>query len=290
MKGPSFWLWRASMAVGLCFCAGCASTGSGRVSPSGGPEIRFLLMFDDGPSIREKNNPTLSIVDRLESNAVQPGIKALFFVQTGDPRAGGSPRGEEVMRTVHDRGHVLGIHSVSPRGHISHISQPSGELAEQLREAIARLADLTGEIPRFVHPPFGAYNPRTQAIYQQKGLDLLLANVRARDGVIYVFNQSPRRRGHLRRDLKRLHAASAGHAPPTVAVVNFHDINPYTARKMEEYLLILVEEAAVAGFSVPEKPFIDCREQLVHIAEMKSRPNRIPIQICRSTGQTEEAP
>jgi hypothetical protein len=49
-------------------------------------------------------------------------------------------------------------------------------------------------------------------------------------------------------------------------IVSFHDVNPYTARHMTEYLHLLVEEARHAGFSVPERPFLDRTEDVVSAA------------------------
>ena len=104
----------------LCGCAG-PSLEQLRALPPNAYPARFLLSFDDGPSTREPYNPTRAILDALAHSPVQPGIKAVFFLQTRDPHAGGSAEGRALMRREHAEGHVLGVHSGSPRGHSSHI-------------------------------------------------------------------------------------------------------------------------------------------------------------------------
>ncbi|HKU47661.1 MAG TPA: polysaccharide deacetylase family protein, partial [Burkholderiales bacterium] len=42
--------------------------------------VRFLLTFDDGPA-----PSTAQVLQTLAANPVQPGIKAVFFVQTRAP-------------------------------------------------------------------------------------------------------------------------------------------------------------------------------------------------------------
>ena len=229
------------------------------------PAVRFLLTFDDGPSIRQPVNPTLSIVDQLATNSLQPGIKAIFFVQTRHPRGGGTPQGREVMRRVAEAGHVLAIHSVSPRGHVDHTKTPTNELIASLKEAKAIIRQASGSEPLFVRPPFGAHTVRTRSIYASLGLHVLMADIRARDGVIYGYNGSFRRRSHIRDGLiaikQDLDRHPAGDDPVTV-ILNFHDVNPYTARHMTEYLHILVEEAARVGFAIPAKPFFESKASI----------------------------
>src|SRR5262249_48964582 len=53
------------------------------------PPIRFVLTFDDGP----KGPVTAAILDALADNAVQPGIKAVFFVQPRSEDGGDTPEG-----------------------------------------------------------------------------------------------------------------------------------------------------------------------------------------------------
>jgi peptidoglycan/xylan/chitin deacetylase (PgdA/CDA1 family) len=233
------------------------------------PAIRFLLTFDDGPSNWQPVNPTLQILDQLATNDIQPGIKAIFFAQTHHPRAGASPVGRAIMCRMHADGHLIGPHSVSPTGHVDHTTMPANALVTALQEAKDMLRAITGADPLFVRPPFGAHNPATRRIYAQLGLHMLMADIRARDGIIYGYNGSLRRRSHLRKCLAQT-LDQARRNPveedPVVVTFDFHDVNPYTARHMTEYLHILVEEARRVGFTVPAQPFFSDRDELIRAA------------------------
>ncbi|MEI6788044.1 MAG: polysaccharide deacetylase family protein [bacterium] len=251
---------------GLILLAGvlssCRSIPDPSAYPAGSPPpvIRFILSFDDGPSITKPYNPTLAILHQLATNDVQPGAKAIFFVQTGHPRGGGTPEGRTVMRELAAEGHLLGIHSVSPKGHVDHRKVPPAELEAGLKAAQALLRDITGSETVFVRPPYGAKNQTTQALYEALGLHMLMADIRARDGLIYGYKGSLFRRVHIRNALIEIYenARQRGSpATPLTVILNFHDVNPYTARHMTDYLHILVDEARRVGFTVPDKPFFD---------------------------------
>jgi len=239
--------------------AGCRTATPPPVLDGDPPSIRFLLTFDDGPSIRSNPNPTLSIMNQFATNDVQPGIKGIFFVQTGHPRGGGTPKGREIMHRLAAAGQVLAIHSTSPRGHIDHTRVSTNTLVRELTAAKQLLRDIGGTEPLFVRPPFGSMNPVTQRLYSDLGLHVVLADIPARDGVIYGYNGSFRRRIHIRHCLEDLRAAVSPSptGEPMTVIIGFHDVNPYTARHMTEYLHILVDEARKAGFRLPAKPFYD---------------------------------
>jgi CubicO group peptidase (beta-lactamase class C family) len=67
-------------------------------APADLPPLRFLLTFGDGPSIRSEPTPTSQVLKTLASSPVQPGIKAIFFVQTRTANGGGTPQGHELMQ------------------------------------------------------------------------------------------------------------------------------------------------------------------------------------------------
>jgi len=261
------------------------------------PAVRFLLTFDDGPSIRQPFNPTVAIMDQLATNDVQPGIKALFFVQTGHPRGGGTPRGRAIMRRIHEQGHVIGLHSVSPRGHVSHTVVPADELARSLQGAQDLIREIAGSAPPFVRPPFGAWNQVTRAVYAEQGLRVLMADVRGRDGIIYGYRGSLFRRVHVRRALaaiKRTAEPGGAKDGPLAVILEFHDLNPYTARHMTEYLHILVEEARRTGWRVPEKPFYDEAEALAAAALCRTvrepSDRRRPVRMAAAQPNRQPAP
>jgi peptidoglycan/xylan/chitin deacetylase (PgdA/CDA1 family) len=265
----------AALALALlCGCAG-PSLEQLRALPPNAYPARFLLSFDDGPSTWEPYNPTRAILETLAANPVQPGIKAVFFLQTRDARAGGSEAGMALMRREHAEGHVLAVHSGSPRGHIDHRLLPDAELDRTLADAKADIAAITGAPPDLVRPPFWNYDARTLAAYARAGLHMLLTDVSANDGVIYFWNISLRRRSHIRNTLAEIREQIAAGALPVVGgaipvVVTFHDINTYTAHHMEEYLRILTEEAADVGLVLAPKPFYDDAASIERAARLRA--------------------
>lgn len=258
----------------LCGCAGPSSEQARALPPNAYP-ARFLLTFDDGPSTWEPYNPTRAILDALARNPVQSGIKAVFFLQTRDPRAGGSGAGRALERREHAEGHVLAVHSGSPRGHIDHMLLPDAELDRTLADAQSDIAAIAGAAPDLVRPPFWDYDARTLAAYARRGLRMLLTDVSANDGVIYVFDMSFRRRSHIRDALAGIRERIAAGELPVVGgviplVVTFHDTNTYTAHHMQEYLRILTEESANVGLVLAPKSFYDDAASIERAARVRA--------------------
>lgn len=228
--------------------------------------VRFLLTFDDGPNASSFFNPSLAVLDALAVNPIEPGIKAVFFVQTRAPRAGGSEIGKTVMRREHVDGHILGFHTATP-WHSNHRSLNDEQLDQTLSNGSADIAAITGTPPDLVRPPFWNYDKRTFAAYQQHGMHVVLTDLSANDGKIWGYNMSLRRRSHMVRELSVLREKIAAGEFPTVdgvipVVVTFHDINRYTARHAQEYLQILVDSAHETGVPIATKPFYDDSAEL----------------------------
>ncbi|EUB76536.1 polysaccharide deacetylase [Pseudomonas sp. GM41(2012)] len=225
------------------------------------PPIRFLLTFDDGPSASSFWNPTMTVLDSLATNPVQPNLKAVFFVQTRASRAGGSEIGRQVMHREQAEGQILGFHTATP-GHTNHRSLDPQELEQSLTNGSADIAAITGAPPTLVRPPFWNYDKRTFAAYQQHGMHVLLTDLSANDGKIWGFNASPRRRAHFLRTMSEVRERIARGELPVVdgvipVVVTFHDLNRYTARHTREYLQILLDSASATGLKTARKPFYD---------------------------------
>jgi peptidoglycan/xylan/chitin deacetylase (PgdA/CDA1 family) len=223
--------------------------------------IRFLLTFDDGPSASSFFNPTESILDDLANNPIQPGIKAVFFVQTRAHGAGGSELGRKIMQREHNEGHVLGFHTSTP-GHTNHRYLTPQELEQSLTEGSADIASITGAAPVFLRPPFWNFDQRTFAAYQQHSFHVLMTDISLNDGKIWGYNFSLRRRSNIVRQLSEIRERIADGELPTVdgiipVVVTFHDLNRYTSRHMQEYLHILLDSAQETGLTVAAKPFYD---------------------------------
>jgi len=236
--------------------------------------IRFLLTFDDGPSLW-RSTPTQRIQAQLADNPTMPGIKAVFFVQTAHRDHGGSAAGQKLMHDSCEAGHLLAVHSGSPRGHIPHVKLAPEELAQSLQDGRLAIQAQCKQAVTLVRPPDWEYNDATLAAYQAAGMGMLLSDLSANDGKIYGWIISLRRRSHLHRELENAAKAYAQGALPEVdgvtpLVMTFHDTNPYTADHMSEYLQILVEEARAVGLPLAEEPFYKRTDELERAAQRRA--------------------
>lgn len=224
-------------------------------------KVRFLVTFDDGPSAVADHNPTERILDTLAHNRYQDDIKAIFFVQTRHPRGGGSAVGQRLMRRMVAAGHVLGIHTATARGHVNHTALSVDELDRMLDHGIEDIRRLTGDVPRFLRPPFWAHNATTDARYEAHGLTLLLDDIRIRDGKIRGYHENRGARAKIHADLELAATQIVNGALPVVSgytplILILHDPNPTTARDLELYLGMLIEEARAVGLVVDDPPFV----------------------------------
>lgn len=276
--------WGCAM-LAIALLSACSSIAPPQPQPDIKP-IRFLLSFDDGPSASLAVNPTQQILDSLADNPIQPGIKALFFVQTRAMGAGGSIQGQALLRRQQRDGHLLGLHT-STQGHANHRFLSPDELEQSLKNGVADLSAISSTTPRLVRPPFWNYNERTFLAYQSHGLHLLLTDLSANDGKTWGINGSLRRRSNLRDQLTRTAEQIHAGALPVVdgvipVVVTFHDLNPYTARHMQEYLQILLDVAKDVGLATASKPFYDQRSALERAALKRTLAD--PLQYARLPG------
>jgi peptidoglycan/xylan/chitin deacetylase (PgdA/CDA1 family) len=232
--------------------------------------IRFLLTFDDGPSAGSLPSSTQSILDDLSNNPLQPGIKAIFFLQTRASDAGGSMLGKKLMQHEYDGGHILAFHTATA-GHSNHRFLEPAVFEQSLKDGIDDIRHITGTAPVLVRPPFWSYDQRTFSAYQTHGLHILLTDLSANDGKTWGINFSLRRRSSMLHQLDDVKVRIEHGDLPVIdgcipVVVTFHDINSYTARHMQEYLQILLDSARELGLSTTAKPFYDQRSDLEHAA------------------------
>ncbi len=259
----------ACTLISMLLLSACGSIAPPQANPEIEP-IRFLLSFDDGPSGITRDNPTEQILDTLADNPIQPGIKALFFVQTRAAAAGGSVHGQTLLQRQQREGHLLGFHTATP-GHANHRFLSPEALQQSLANGVADLTIISGTAPRLVRPPFWNYDERTFAAYQTHGLRILLTDLSANDGKTWGINGSLRRRSNLRDQLARAAQQISVGALPAIdgvipVVVTFHDLNPYTARHMQEYLQILLDVAGDVGLATDKQPFYGQRDALQRAA------------------------
>ncbi|MEO8630054.1 MAG: polysaccharide deacetylase family protein [Betaproteobacteria bacterium] len=272
-------------APGAAFCAlaclllaSCGSVGDSKplAALNIDTPIRLLLTFDDGPSTWQPDNPTSAVLDQLAANPIQPGIKAVFLLQTRDPRAGASSAGKALMRRQQSEGHLLALHSGSPRGHASHVRMSSEELAKSLKDGRSDIRSITGKDATLVRPPFWSFDERTRKVYRENGFDMLLTDINARDGKIYGWTISLRRRSHFLKGMKNVREAIEQGKIKSLdgvipVVITFHDTNRFTASHMREYLEILVETTQAVGLPLADPPFYNDRAQIEHAATVRAR-------------------
>ncbi len=238
------------------------------------PAVRFLLTFDDGPSPAMEDNPTAKIADTLATNAVQAGIKAVFFVQTRWPGAGGSPVGQILLHRLVAEGHVLGLHSGTARGHIDHTLMSETELATSLADGSGDIKAIQGKAPDLVRPPNWQFNDITLAAYKRASLGMLLTDTFDRDGGPEIFQVRPNTPTRILRDLvrfrERLEAKEISPVNGVVPLVmTFHDPNGFTAEHLTEYLTILPQVAREAGLKIAKRPFYTQRAELWRAARTR---------------------
>jgi peptidoglycan/xylan/chitin deacetylase (PgdA/CDA1 family) len=263
---------RALLAIVLaCLCHSGRADDAGEITPAIAPAsipapIRFLLTFDDGPGSARHDNPTEKILATLANNAVQPGIKAIFFTQVGN--MGAIER--QLLQREHDDGHLLAFHSATP-GHANHRYLEPQELAASLQQGGALLRAISGANQLLVRPPYWSYDARTLAAYHDHAMQMLLTDLSANDGKIHGVNWSWRKHQNMLTHLTALRVDwLAGKLPAvdgsTPVVVTFHDINTYTARHIEEYLSILQDVALELQMPTASRPFYDEREAIARAA------------------------
>jgi len=245
----------------------CASAAAQGTAPA---PLRFLLTFDDGPSADRHNNATEQVLEVLANNAVQPGIKVIFFTQTRAVNGGGTPLGRALMRREWDEGHLLALHTATAR-HSNHRNLPPDEFEASLQTGVADLTGITGVAPQLVRPPFWSYDLRTFTGYQQHGLHMLLTDLSANDGKIWGVNFSFHKHSNLLHQLTELKPHwLAGELPEvdgaTPIVVTFHDVNTYTSNHVEVYLQILLQIAQELDMPTAPLPFYTQRDAIERAA------------------------
>jgi len=264
------------LVSGFLLLAACRTSPESPL-PAGGISslpVRFLLTFDDGPSGQPDRNTTAEVLNTLAHNHWQSGIKAIFFVQTRAPHGGGTPVGQSLMERIHAEGHLLELHSGSPRGHINNTLMPLAELDQSLDNGIHDIRRVSGESPRFIRPPFWAYKAETVEHYETHGLTMLLDDITIRDGKVRGYTSNPHARAHIHADLERAaRRIQAGELPAVSGyiplVVTMHDTNPTTARDLELYLGMLIEEARRVGLTVDTPAFVAPAAELDRVASVR---------------------
>jgi peptidoglycan-N-acetylglucosamine deacetylase len=126
------------------------------------------LTFDDGPD-PESTTRTLDALDAA-------GVKATFFVIGKKVEAH-----PEVVRSILDRGHAIGLHSYAHDRLFA--MRGAARWIEDLKRCTRVVEDITGQRVRIFRPPIGHTVPHTPRVIRKLGLRVIGWNVSARDGI-----------------------------------------------------------------------------------------------------------
>lgn len=117
-----------------------------------------LLTFDDGPS---DSGSTAQILETLAAEHV----KAMFFI------TGYGAKNRDLVERIHKEGHVLGPHTAT-HANLRELT-PDGVRAE-LDPVVKVIEEVSGHKPKWLRPPYGAYNQSVIDIAKNEyGMDIL---------------------------------------------------------------------------------------------------------------------
>lgn len=109
---------------------------------------KIALTFDDGPN--EKYTPML--LDGLKER----NVCASFFLM--GKNAESYP---DIVKRIQKEGHVIGNHSYS---HVQLDAMKEVEACQEMTRANKVIAEITGETPNYIRPPFGAWSHNLDCI------------------------------------------------------------------------------------------------------------------------------
>ncbi len=109
---------------------------------------KIALTFDDGP--HEEYTPML--LDGLKER----NVRASFFLM--GENAESYP---DIVKRIKEEGHVIGNHSYS---HVQLNAMKEVEACQEITKANQVIAEITGETPNYVRPPFGAWSHNLDCI------------------------------------------------------------------------------------------------------------------------------
>jgi peptidoglycan/xylan/chitin deacetylase (PgdA/CDA1 family) len=132
---------------------------------AGRDPLEIALTYDDGP------NPAAT--PQLLEVLARYNARATFFVIGKHGR-----RYPELVRAVHEAGHLLGNHTMT---HPWLAWQPERVIREELSGCSKLLEDLTGEPVRYMRPPHGARRAAVMRIAHQLGMQTVQWNIMGYD-------------------------------------------------------------------------------------------------------------
>ena len=127
--------------------AGGTKLVSGESVPGYGADpLRVALTFDDGP------HPVCTA--KLLDGLAERGVRATFFLIGQNV-----PGNEGLVRRMAQEGHLIGNHTYH---HVQMAAEEILVCGTELDMTNALIAEITGQIPEFVRPPFGEWSRQLQ--------------------------------------------------------------------------------------------------------------------------------
>ena len=240
--------------------------------------VEFLLTFDDGPSLKQ----TPKILDILENpgKAIpDKNIKAVFFIKKDNARFVGENEENylEILHRMNSSGHVFGFHDYGSEiawNHkgTDHISRLSHDASPNLQDAIRSfnmyMSNHELQIPDYVRPPLWKHNQSVLNVYDEFDLNMILTDIRSRDGGNPAGNILIWRR-YIKMSLWKK-AVNRIHSGVGEIVVTFHDTNKTTADNLRNYLSLLRTGALRAGVAPCGIRFVNETSRVKEILASKS--------------------
>ena len=208
--------------------------------------LEIVLTFDDGPASTTPSgeNRTQDVMKELESRRI-PGV---FFVQTHAPIRGGSADGRRIIGDIHNRGHLLGLHTTVAENNPHHPNfyhtklQERGELRTSLQNGKDLIEQVTATEVEFVRPPAGVGANDSDVIQTYEDLDLELV----------MWDSDPER--GARRNKERILANIKSQIDTYLAnertemVVLLHDVQRVVADNLPSFIDKIEEVACDNGY------------------------------------------
>lgn len=191
---------------------------------SGNKEAKNIsLTFDDGP-----NAETAAILDMLK----EMNVKACFFCI--GKRVEDAP---EIVRRMHDEGHLVGNHSYSHS--YSFDWKSSVNMLEDIKACNAAIEHVIGKQPMLFRPPYGITNPNLYRAVNESGMVSIGWSLRS-------FDTTIKDKEKLRKRV--VNSLQGGD------IVLLHDSMPIT----REILTDIIQDARQKGFTfVPLNQLVD---------------------------------
>ena len=176
----------------------------------------IAISFDDGPA----TNYTPEIIRLLKNE----NIKATFFC-IGNRIA----RNENILKQIHEDGHIIGNHSYSH--HFWFDMYSAKKMQDDMKQMDDEMERVIGMKPKLFRPPYGVTNPNLKKAIIRGGYTPVGWSVRSLDTVIKDEN-------------KLLDKIIAGIKPG--AVFLFHDTSKTTLHVLTEF----IQEVKKRGYQI----------------------------------------